>query len=253
MIEALAFENADFCRLKRFPASNLFTTRAAGNMSPQWGNKQKARTKATQIFTRYAVNPHDCFVVFPAHSDRIVCVLNDNDPREILCDGIFTALPHAAIVLRPADCLPILMTTVEKKFIGLIHVGWRGIENEIIRNAVQRAKLEYEVSENDIHVGIGPSIHRCCYNNDYIINRYSEDKRWLPFMSTGPLGTRVDLVGRAVQQLLLAGIDPVHITILAACTMCTKNKSGEYLFFSHHRVLKNKSEKEGRGMALITF
>ncbi|MDP3726470.1 MAG: polyphenol oxidase family protein [bacterium] len=259
MLQALQFENEHVCKLKLFPAPNLFTIRAAGNMSPQWDNPEEVKIRTINIFSHQRINLRRSFAIIPEHSDRIVCVdgaqeISEERPSKIFCDGLLTDSIDTPLLLRPADCLPIFMTTADWAFIGVIHAGWKGACKGIARKAVERAVKNYGVPVDKIHVGIGPSIHRCCYNNENLAKNLVKDNQWLPFITDGPLGIRIDLVGFVVKQLLDAGVNPAHITIATACTCCAKNKeTGEYLFFSHHRALKDATEKEGRFMALIAF
>ncbi len=233
---------------------NFFTTAQMGNMSSGWGDKNEVATRVNRILNQCGIDPQNRFHMRPAHSDDVVCISGDEKPQEIICDGLLTKSPHVALTLCPADCLPIFLTTKNQEFIGLVHAGWRGINKEIARKAVERIVSEYKIPAHAIYVGIGPSLHKCCYDDNILAKKFSGDSRWLPFILKGPLGLRIDLLGHAVKQLIDCKVYPAHITVATACTCCAKNKeTGECLFFSHHRAKKNTTEKEGRFLALAAF
>lgn len=50
----------------------------------------------------------------------------------IEADAHITTDRHLAIAIRTADCVPILIHEPDSGWIGSIHAGWRGVENEII-------------------------------------------------------------------------------------------------------------------------
>src|SRR5210317_590956 len=63
-------------------------------------------------------------------------------------DGIYTEKPKLGLVVQTADCMPILLS--DKKRIGAIHSGWRGLKN----NIVEKAMKKFDV--NELSISIGP-------------------------------------------------------------------------------------------------
>lgn len=251
MLQALDFQNSEICTLKHFPSFHFFTTTSAGNMSARWGNEKDVARKTIQIFNQQNVSTDACISMLPEPEDHIIQV--ETGTQQIFsCSGLLSKDPKTVLLLRPADCLPILMTTREKKFIGLIHAGWSGSHADIARKAVQQITTEYDVDPKEILIGIGPAIHRCCYNNEHVARGLLKHEKWHPFIHQGPLGTQIDLVDYNVKQLLDSGIVHEHISVAAYCTCCA-TRGGKYMFFSHHRTQKNETEKEGRFLVAIGF
>lgn len=251
MLQVLDFQNEEVCMLKQFPSFHFFTTTNAGNMSTRWGDEGDVMRKTTQIFGQQNISINACISILPEHGDRIVQV-EKSTGKIFSCDGLLSNNPKTVLLLRPADCLPILMTTPKKKFIGLIHAGWRGSHTDIARKAVQQATTEYGVDPKEIFIGIGPVIHRCCYKNEYVAKELLKHEKWHPFIYRGPLGEQIDLINYNVKQLLDSGIVHEHISIASHCTCCA-TRDGKFIFFSHHRVQKNEAEKEGRFLVVIGF
>lgn len=86
------------------------------------------------------------------------------DPVEAT-DGFLTEDRDVVLGLGFADCVPIFVTDVQARVVGLLHAGWRGTVSEIQRLAV--AELSRRgIPPTDLMIGIGPSIGPCCYEVD---------------------------------------------------------------------------------------
>lgn len=72
-------------------------------------------------------------------------------------DAHFTNQKKLALSIRTADCVPVLIHDLDSGFIAAIHAGWRGVENEIIRQTGRRL---HEVGTNlkSARAWIGPHI-----------------------------------------------------------------------------------------------
>ncbi|QQG46335.1 MAG: polyphenol oxidase family protein [Candidatus Niyogibacteria bacterium] len=234
-----------------FPAPHFFTTLQAGNMSSEWGDEEEVYDNFKNFLRQVMPRRPKPVLMLPEHSHKITILSpHQSSAWNIKCDGLLTASPHIALVMKPADCLPVLMTTADRKFVGLIHAGWRGTNEEIASKAVELAVSAYKVKPEEIFIGIGPGIHECCYDDEELARKLLSDERWRPFISGGPLGARIDLLDFNVRQLLGAGVKREHIKVAENCT-CHSREKNEYLFFSHHRVKrqseeKARLEKEGR-------
>lgn len=70
------------------------------------------------------------------HSDIVIRTPYEGEPPE--GDAHYTKEKKIALVIRTADCVPVLIHDADSGFIAAIHAGWRGVENEIIRHAGRR-------------------------------------------------------------------------------------------------------------------
>jgi YfiH family protein len=185
-------------------------------------------------------------LIDPEHSDNIVRISQQsaNIDGKVSCDGLLTNVGNVSLALYSADCFPIMMTTTDNKFIGLIHAGWRGTDKEIARKAVETAAISYKVKPENILIGIGPGIHRCCYNDENLATNLLKDSRWYSFIGYS-LGKScyIDFLDFNIKQLVDAGISRNNILATYTCTCCSMNDKREYLFPSHYRAKKeNKNE-----------
>lgn len=79
------------------------------------------------------------------------------------CDGLITDEPDVPLLLRFADCVPILLYDPLHRAIGLAHAGWRGTVAGMAR-AVVRAMVEaFGSRPGDLVAALGPAIGPCCY------------------------------------------------------------------------------------------
>ena len=92
-----------------------------------------------------------CFME-QSHSDIFIEV---DKPGKYKADALITRNKRLALVVLTADCLPVLISDHEK--IGVIHIGWKGLENRIFYKTISNFNLE------KLKVSIGPHAQKCCY------------------------------------------------------------------------------------------
>ena len=86
------------------------------------------------------------------HSSYIRKVIDSS--KDLVCDACYTSSPGLACAVLSADCLPILMCNSAGTKVGVIHAGWRGLHNGIIKKFINK----FSKSPKDIICWIGPSI-----------------------------------------------------------------------------------------------
>jgi len=122
--------------------------------------QENVRENRKRIFEAIDRPVDSLFDVWQVHSSEIVCTDRPrilSEPHQ-KADAIFTNHPDITLLMRFADCVPILIYDPVKKVVGIIHAGWQGTVNQIVVNALERIKLEYKCSPGDIIAAIGPSI-----------------------------------------------------------------------------------------------
>ena len=133
-----------------------------------------------------------------------------------------------------------------RKAIANIHAGWRGTVLKIAQETLKRLEQEYNTKPEDILVGIGPSIGRCCYEiGKPVISRVIEafPDYWEELIIKGDNGEYYfDLLKANALQLIEIGAKKENIVISGVCTSCNNS-----LLFSHR---KEKGET-GRFAAII--
>lgn len=79
------------------------------------------------------------------------------------CDALITDESGVALLLRFADCVPILLYDPQRKAIGLAHAGWRGTVAGMAQAAVQAMVEALGSQPGDLVAALGPAIGPCCY------------------------------------------------------------------------------------------
>ncbi len=78
-------------------------------------------------------------------------------------DILLTNNPDVTLLMRFADCVPILLYDPQKIAIGLVHAGWKGSIHKVAEVAVHAMQDSFGSRCEEIVAGIGPSICRDHY------------------------------------------------------------------------------------------
>lgn len=144
-------------------------------------------------------------------------------------DAIVSDDPDVALVVRVADCAPILLADRKRAVVGAAHAGWRGAMQSMAGEAVLAMQREFGTDPSDLTAAIGPCLGPCCGEvGQEVIQAFQEAghsgpalERWF---SPGPRGRpMLDLWMANVDQLSAAGVprDSIHVAEL-----CTRTHAG---------------------------
>jgi len=78
-------------------------------------------------------------------------------------DALMTNVPGLLLVIRTADCLPVLLVDPENRAVAAVHCGWRGTEKRILEKAVWAMGEAYGSNPADMLAALGPCIGGACY------------------------------------------------------------------------------------------
>lgn len=148
-------------------------------------------------------------------------------------DALVTNHPRTLVLVRTADCVPVLLVDDRAGVVAAIHAGWRGAVAGIVPDTIALCVKEFQSSPKSIKAAIGPSIGSCCYEVDAPVidplrARYPD---WPGVLQeTGKGKARLDLKRLIRQQLLEEGLAPDSIDMVNLCTHCRAD-----LFYSYRR------------------
>lgn len=161
------------------------------------------------------------------HGNKIK-VVNRQDAGKVIknVDGLITDSKKVFLAVTVADCLPIYLFDSKTKVIGLLHAGWRGLEKNIIENAIKAMIKKFKVKLAHLEVWIGPYIKSCHYRvrND-LINKFSNYPEALIIKNNKYF---IDLACIAKQKFIDTGVNNVNIKISLKCAHCLKDKYYSY-------------------------
>jgi hypothetical protein len=155
-------------------------------------------------------------------------------------DGFITAVPNIPLLIRVADCVPVILYETDRKALAVVHAGWKGTVGGIAAKAAGLMVQHCQCDIKKIMAGIGPSIGPCCYEvRQDVAESFRQTMPYSRFfLSEEAEGIfSLDLQEANRLQLLVAGLAPEHIELSWLCTGCNSN-----LFFSH----RGEKGKTGR-------
>ena len=73
-------------------------------------------------------------------------------------DILVSDSPHVTLLMRFADCVPILLFDPQRGAVGMVHAGWLGTVRKAAAVAVRALRDHFGCRPGDILAGIGPSV-----------------------------------------------------------------------------------------------
>lgn len=139
-------------------------------------------------------------------------------------DVIVTDDPAAAIGVRVADCVPILLAEDSGTAVAAIHAGWRGMAGRAPIAGIHALQARFGIRPERLVAAIGPSIGPCCYEVGDATRHAFHDAghhdalldRWFQPREAGK--SHLDLWRASRDQLEGAGVLPANIHVAELCT-----------------------------------
>lgn len=139
-------------------------------------------------------------------------------------DALVTDEPGAALVIRGADCVPVLLADRRTGAVGAAHAGWRGAALGTAVAAVGAMRAAFGTHPGDLVAVLGPSIGPCCYQvGERLLEAFTaagHDPAAVDRWFTRREDVRLDLWTAHVDQLTTAGVPPTQIHVSGLCTAC---------------------------------
>ena len=207
-----------------------FTGRTFGNVSldfaardaaPElWGRTVQARASIPEMLGVEAFAE-----VHQVHGVRTVFepeVQDYSRPSSVDADGMATSRPGLALLVKTADCQPILVAHESGRFVMALHSGWRGNRLDYPRLAVLEFCERYGLKPSELWAVRGPSLGPAASEfTNFDAEWGAEFQRWYD-------GQNMDLWALAHDQLASAGLLPRRILGLDICTYAN---AGDFFSF----------------------
>jgi YfiH family protein len=164
------------------------------------------------------------------HGSQVALVGTEDRGRVLpATDALITDAPGVALMLRFADCLPVLLYDPVHQALGLAHAGWRGTIAGVAANTVSAMAQAYGSRPVDIMADLGPCIGPCCYQvgTEVIELVKANFNRWQELLHLqGDGSLHLDL--REANRRQLAELGVKEIEVMPLCTACHTDE-----FFSY--------------------
>lgn len=235
----------------------IFTRR--GGVSPEpWASLnlgstvgddlERVRENRRRVLATVGCAPASVYDVWQVHGVNVVIAEAPRpaDVPHIKADVILTDKPGVTVMMRFADCVPILLHDPVQKVVGIAHAGWMGTVKGAVRFAVEALQQRFGSKLKDIRAGIGPSIGPDHYEVgpevvEQVRQTFQENSTILLSKDAGRM--KFDLW--AANRLLLnqAGVNQVELAGL--CTACHTED------WYSHRGEKGRTGRFGAIIALV--
>jgi len=165
--------------------------------------------------------------------------------HKIAGDAAVTETPGILLVVKTADCLPVLIADEVRHVVAAVHCGWRGTVKRILGKTVRILKKSFGCASSSLVAVFGPSISGACYEvGEDVICNFINNK--FPDLCFNPSSEKkgkyfLDLSEANRIQLEESGLKSGNITKIDLCTHCERD------LFSY-RVEK---ENAGRNFSFI--
>jgi len=176
-----------------------------------------------------ALSIPDIAALEQVHGDRIIRV-DGPLARTEEADGMITDTPNLVLTVRTADCQSFAIYVPEKNILGVLHVGWRGLDAGAIPAFCKSLQDDWNVAAEKTFVAAGPSLCTLCA-------KFTSPQKELPSIDPQFLrGRHVDLQGAAEAQFMEHGVRPGNFERYAGCTRCDPETYWTYRGGDHDAV-----------------
>lgn len=140
-------------------------------------------------------------------------------------DALVTSQPGILLVIKTADCLPILFWDPEAKIVAACHCGWRGLFADLALKTAEAA-FALGASSSSLQAWIGPGIEAANYEvSEEMMEEFAAK---FPDADFSPAPRKLDLVAIAASQLHAAGLATESIFDCGACTYSDPDRYHSY-------------------------
>lgn len=223
-------------------------TRLGGVSSGQWASlniggtvgddPEAVRQNHALIYEAMQVNAARACTLWLVHSADVVVVDGPVQERRWIAqaDGMLTDKPDTPLVMRYADCTPVLFYDPTKGLIGIAHAGWRGTVTGMCANMVKEMAQRFGCNPAEIRAAVGPAIgpERYQVGEEVVAAVQQYFGTTNGGMQEGPLIRRDPEDGTAYFNLWAANrldLERSGVGQIEVAGMCTAANTDE--FFSH--------------------
>jgi YfiH family protein len=162
-----------YYEFESFPAEKVgvrFYTRNGGVSPAPWTSLNQGGTvgdarenvveNRNRIFKDLDRPVDSIFDVWQVHGNELIFsrVPRPLESEHQKADAIMTDVPEVTLFMRFADCVPIVIYAPAAHAVGIVHAGWMGTVNGIVKEVVKEFTDRFRITAKDLIAGIGPSI-----------------------------------------------------------------------------------------------
>jgi YfiH family protein len=234
----MPFREADGLRFFQFESlldpnfDHAILTRHGGVSPAPWNSLNYGRTVGdndahvtNNISRGLGVTGRELAQVFDVWQVHSATVIRADEPNlaggHLKADAIITNRPGVTLMMRFADCVPVMIYDPQHRAAGVAHAGWLGTVRGIVAELVRRMQSEYQSRPENLLAGIGPSIGPDHYPvGEDVVDQFQAayGDQASNHLHTNGGETHLDLWSANEAQLRAAGVNSIEIAEI--CTAC---------------------------------
>jgi YfiH family protein len=159
------------------------------------------------------------------HGVKVLEVEKISGPEE--ADAMISTTRGVPLLIKTADCIPLVMADEKAGLVAAVHAGWRGLTADIVPLVISRM-IALGASVDRLKVGVGPSLGVECAE-------FSEPEKEIPEKYHWAVreDRHVDLWRILEHQLREAGVTEDRVEWMRVCTCC----SSEWFSWRRDKVM----------------
>ena len=188
-------------------------------------------------------------IINQIHSKKIYEINQNNLLESFNGDGLITKDYNIKLAVLTADCCPIFLFDNEALFIACLHVGWKGVLNNIIAE-ISKKIIKIQPKFNKINAIVGPCLDQKNFevSNDFKNKFLISNKNYNVFFKSIDNSQKKLFNMRQLIDFQLKNNKIVNIEHIDLDTY-----SNHKLFFSHRRSSHLNNLPTGRMINMIGF
>jgi YfiH family protein len=161
-----------------------------------------------------------------------------NKPQIAIADGLITNIPNQFLLIRTADCTPVILMDSKQMVVAALHSGREGTRKNISGQAVKIMQEHFNCKPMDIVAYIGAGIcHKHYQVSENIYNEYNNSLDEIGLSPATNLPRYIDIRKGIFEQLIQAGVTFRNIENICDCTFENEDYHSFRREGSHNRQI----------------
>ncbi|TDT71589.1 hypothetical protein EV215_0967 [Hypnocyclicus thermotrophus] len=146
----------EFKKFQDYGVKAIFSDKNDGDMSFE-------NIKNRSFFLKKQGIKKEIIYAKQTHSKNIKIITDTKENYYENIDGFITNLENVVLFTLHADCLPIYILDKKNNIISLLHSGWKGSYQEIVKSSVYLLEKKFNSRKDNLLIAIGPGISALNY------------------------------------------------------------------------------------------
>jgi polyphenol oxidase len=241
-------------KLEQLGFAHGFSTRAGGVSQGPYASLNLGRSVGDDLehvaenHRRFAgwvgYAPDALFELSQVHGASVLRVAQGEDPTWVRGErgDALVGTRGAAVGVRTADCVPLLIADPVTRHVAAVHAGWRGVVAEVAPVAVRALCEAAGAPASRLWAAIFPHIRSCCFEvGEDVAEQLGRGQPGVA-VARGASKPHVALDALIASQLRAAGLPAEQLDDVPGCTRCDAQQ-----FFSFRR----DGQASGRHLTVI--